>query len=364
MGEARRIGASGAADQEPDFEGIRVLPRVVVTPNEAYNRWYESLAAWATYYHMPLPAVGQGMEGLRKYQTYFTSKLAPEYNAYIAKSWEGHTTTNGVARSVPTDAELRAWMAGETKRVVGGFATASLALGGLPAAAALSPVAGAAIAGYSVGSGAADIRDGHWVRGSIEILGGVAGAGVAVSQLRGATTLADAAWMPLGSRSRVPTRALGGPTIENSAGVHPLLGLTPDDVLQAVQVLGVKTERDSLLLWSGLGPGDTGIVRSQGFAAEFGGTTLEMTPGGKWLHSMDLFGSDSPFTRLEAKQIWGRTSEMAAQQASGQVRVTMGWLQPDSVFERIELPALRANPDVTGIDFLYLKSKYGIAGGK
>lgn len=157
---------------------------------------------------------------------------------------------------------------------------------------------------------------------------------------------------------RIEAPVVGG--VANGTSLHPLQGLTREDVVQAVQVLGVKTERDSLLLWSGLGPGDQGILRSQAYAAEFGGTTLEMTPGGSWLHSMDLFGKSSPFTRLEAKKIWGDVSEMTAQQASGQVRVAIGWLQEGNIFEKIELPTLRANPNVTGIDVFYLKSKYGI----
>jgi hypothetical protein len=150
----------------------------------------------------------------------------------------------------------------------------------------------------------------------------------------------------------------GGSSIESAAFAHPLEGMTPSEVIQQVRSLGLNTQRDETLLWSGLGPGRTGIERSQAYAVENGGRTLEMTLGGKWLDQMNLYGLNSPFTRVESDYIWGNVSRSFAQGASGQVRVLQGTVRPSSVYRSIELPTLQANPSVTGIEPINLKPRY------
>jgi hypothetical protein len=143
--------------------------------------------------------------------------------------------------------------------------------------------------------------------------------------------------------------------VPNSAvtsAAHPLQGMTPAQVVEQANALGLKTPRDSVILWSG--SGKRGPEISQEFAARNGGVTLEMTPGGSWLNDMKLYGESSPFTSEQADWIWAKTSESLVGKASGQVRSVLGEVRPTSIYLNKELPGLQANPDVTGLESLYL----------
>ena len=87
-----------------------------------------------------------------------------------------------------------------------------------------------------------------------------------------------------------------------------------------------------------------------------------MTPGGAWLEKMDLYGANSPFTTMEADQIMRDVSRSLAEQASGQVRLLQGQVSPSSVALQIELPALRVNPNVIGIEPVPLRPTYQFGG--
>ena len=80
-----------------------------------------------------------------------------------------------------------------------------------------------------------------------------------------------------------------------------------------------------------------------------------MTPGGKWLDEMNLFGADSPFTRAEAGTIWENISSRMIQQASGQVRSLIG--RSESIY-RAEQSEILMNHNIMGLDELNLKPKF------
>ena len=138
---------------------------------------------------------------------------------------------------------------------------------------------------------------------------------------------------------------------------HPLAGLSPENVIRLADEIGLGTPRDQLILWSGLGRGNAGVRLSQEYAAVNGGITLEMTSGGRWLEKMDLYATNSPFTRAEVGEIWEKVSTRMIQQASGQVRSVVGQVKPDSIY-RAEQAEMLMNNRLTGLDELNLKPRF------
>ena len=193
---------------------------------------------------------------------------------------------------------------------------------------------------------------------------GILGAGVfGLSRLSGE--------LPAGlGAGRGVTQELGGLDVGHDVAQravatelsHPLAGLSADEVIQMATLKGLQTPRDSLLLWSGFGR--EGVDRSQAFAKAFGGVTLELTDGGKWLNSMDLYGvsSPSPFSQAQADMIWGEVSSRMVGQAAGQVRSVLGQVSPGSTYMKYELPALEQNTAILGLDSIQLQPRIRVTG--
>lgn len=76
--------------------------------------------------------------------------------------------------------------------------------------------------------------------------------------------------------------------------------------------------------------------------------SLESTPGGRQLEVMRLFHPDSPlrFSKAEAKRAWCSGAEQMCLQARGKVSIDARELIVGSVFQEVELPALKRNPNV------------------
>lgn len=76
--------------------------------------------------------------------------------------------------------------------------------------------------------------------------------------------------------------------------------------------------------------------------------SLESTPGGQQLQSLWLFHPDSParWSRQDSKRAWMAGAEQMCLQVSGEVPVYVSEVIPGSVFQGVELPALRRNPRV------------------
>jgi hypothetical protein len=84
------------------------------------------------------------------------------------------------------------------------------------------------------------------------------------------------------------------------------------------------------------------------------GKILETTTGGKQFDDMGLYKKGSPLTPRQADQVWQRLSSRYAEDASGDVTAYLHQApgaKPLSqrIFMTRELPALRNNPNVTGL---------------
>lgn len=85
------------------------------------------------------------------------------------------------------------------------------------------------------------------------------------------------------------------------------------------------------------------------WAAANGKKTIEMTKGGQWLEAANLYGPNSPVGPTQADAIWRAASAQFARGASGRVNAFIKGTvtNPNKNFYGLELPILRANPNVS-----------------
>ena len=95
----------------------------------------------------------------------------------------------------------------------------------------------------------------------------------------------------------------------------------------------------------------TALCRSgaEAFATANGKTTLEMTPGGSWLDSQNLFERANGLSEGQADAIWSVLSQRYAEGASGTAVGFVEGARPSGIFTTVEYPALLANPNITNV---------------
>ena len=112
-----------------------------------------------------------------------------------------------------------------------------------------------------------------------------------------------------------------------------------DYYLDLAEKLDVTTAVGKSVFYSG--PGNRKLAEE--FALTEDKTTLEMTPGGKFLDDLKLFEAGSPLKPEQARQVWVRLSQRYAAQAAGNVFCFVVGARSTGVFTTVELPELKKN---------------------
>src|SRR3990167_4452612 len=140
------------------------------------------------------------------------------------------------------------------------------------------------------------------------------------------------------SQAALRSRVLGN-IAETRAGIN-VTNFGVHAAVEKVPFLDISTHADEATFWSGKGNRQL----AESFADLLVKRTIEMTSGGKYLESLNLF---TKFSYEQARVPWERLSERFARNASGEVYAFVTGSTPGSVFRTVELPALIENPDVT-----------------
>nr|WP_260393513.1 fibronectin type III domain-containing protein [Riemerella anatipestifer] len=116
---------------------------------------------------------------------------------------------------------------------------------------------------------------------------------------------------------------------------------TPDEISRFL-----KTDKNGAFFWSGrTSKGDGVMDMALEIAQSKGGNTLEGLLA-KYNIDMPIWDASNPVT----VKIWEDVSALYATQVSGEVRAVLGKnLRPGNIWETVELPRLKQNPNVTKI---------------
>ena len=107
----------------------------------------------------------------------------------------------------------------------------------------------------------------------------------------------------------------------------------------------LKTQPDTAFFWSGRTDGIGGAENAANIAKSRGGVTLEST-----IEIQNIVMPEWDFNNPSTMEAWDLASGAYAEQVSGEIRAVIGSeLRPGNIWENVELPRLKNNPNVTKI---------------
>ena len=107
----------------------------------------------------------------------------------------------------------------------------------------------------------------------------------------------------------------------------------------------LKTNPDTAFFWSGRTDGIGGMDVAKKIAKNKGGVTLEST-----IDDTNIVMPEWDFNTPSSVTAWEEASNVYAEQVSGEIRAVVGSeLRPGNIWENIELPRLKVNPNVTKV---------------
>ncbi len=124
--------------------------------------------------------------------------------------------------------------------------------------------------------------------------------------------------------------------------VKEIQSMTRKDALKylnsVVDDLNVNVARNKAVYWSG---GPRAMKTAARYARMRGKSTLEMTPGGKWLNDLKLFkkGGDGSFSQIannDKIQLWNRISGRFVESTRGEAIAVLNKPKPGSIYLRTE----------------------------
>ena len=115
----------------------------------------------------------------------------------------------------------------------------------------------------------------------------------------------------------------------------------------------LKTDPNTAFFWSGRTDGIGGADTARNIAKSEGGVTLEST-----IDDTNIIMPEWDFNSPSSIKAWELSSNAYAEQVSGEIRAVVGdELRPGNIWENVELPRLKNNPNVTRIIIIDPKTK-------
>ncbi|HRZ46169.1 MAG TPA: Imm74 family immunity protein [Candidatus Paceibacterota bacterium] len=123
--------------------------------------------------------------------------------------------------------------------------------------------------------------------------------------------------------------------------------------MRQVEALDFSTAANRAVFYSG--PGNR--ARALSFAERTGATPIDLTPGGRYLSSLNLYET---LPAAQADAIWARASQAYTARASGQIHLFIRGARPDRMFNTMERPLIKENQHLqTDLPLLNMFTRLG-----